>query len=525
VALPGWKKLVAIAIGILLGGLPLIGFNFWLGTLIRRQGLDDISISVARSVDIADVRLDQAERALDILEIRGFTSCAPERMDLLRQVALTATSVKDLLIITADGDILCSSLDVAPGRHLSVPGGNGDPTLDLVQIGTLRFVRIGRRLPSGQWLAALVSADLLLPLTASQGGPFATWVSVTMPDGRTIVEGGAQNPATSATADLLTATARSNRYGLSVTALMPKPSGGVVWLIGSAVNGAAVIGVLLLGWIMTRRRPNHPLADIERALAADEFIPYYQPIVDISSARLLGAEVLVRWRKPDGTIVPPGAFVPLLEQSGLILDMTRKLMRRVRDEISTAYGTRPHLSVSFNITAQHFARETLVEEVQQAFGQGSVRLSQVVLELTERQPLQNMTATRRVIAALQGLGCRVALDDVGTGHSGLSSILKLGVDIIKIDKLFIDSLGNEQNSATIIETLVDLARNMRMNVIAEGVEDFQQVAELRARGISSAQGYLFAPPLPSQSFLALLEAIDLPEQTGGDKLHPLLRAG
>ena len=107
-----------------------------------------------------------------------------------------------------------------------------------------------------------------------------------------------------------------------------------------------------------------------------------------------------------------------------------------------------------------------------------MRLSQLVLEVTERQPIENLTETRRVIAALQGLGVKVAIDDVGTGHSGLSYMLKLGVDIIKIDKMFIDSLGTDRNSNTIIETLIDLAQNMRMDVIAEGVESFEQVRAL-----------------------------------------------
>jgi sensor c-di-GMP phosphodiesterase-like protein len=516
VALPGWKKLVAIAIGILCGGLPLIGFNLWLETLVQQQNLDDVGVSAARAIEIAETRLNQAVLALDILEIRRVSECTPDQLDILRQAALTATAVKDLLILDGDGNVLCSGLDAVPGRRLLAPGGEGDPVLDLVQIRTLRFLRLARRLPNGSWLAGLVSADLLVPLTGSHGGPFSAWVRLSLNDGRVVSEWGGEGPAKLDETARLTGSSRSARYGLTVEAILPKPNGGALWLVGSAVNGAAAIGALLFGWLMTRRRPDHPLADLERALAADEFVPYYQPIVDISSARLLGAEVLVRWRKADGTIVPPAMFVPLLEQSGLVRDMTCKLMRRVRDEIGAAYGARPHLTVSFNITAEHFAREELVEEIQQVFAQGSVRLSQIVLELTERQPLRNMTATRRVIAALQGLGCRVALDDVGTGHSGLSSILKLGVDIIKIDKLFVDSLGNEQNSAAIIETLVDLARNMRMHVIAEGVEDFQQVAELRARGISSAQGFLFAPPLPGQSFLALLEAIDLPGRPEGD---------
>ena len=131
-----------------------------------------------------------------------------------------------------------------------------------------------------------------------------------------------------------------------------------------------------------------------------------------------------------------------------------------------------------------------------------VRLDQVVLEVTERQPLENLTETRRVVAALQGLGVSIAIDDVGTGHSGLSYMLKLGADLIKIDKIFIDAIGTDRNSTTIIETLIDLARNMRMDIVAEGVESFEQVVLLRDLGIQAAQGYVFAPPLPASSLLA-----------------------
>ena len=164
--------------------------------------------------------------------------------------------------------------------------------------------------------------------------------------------------------------------------------------------------------------------------------------------------------------------------------------------------------MAFNLTARHFANEEIVEDVRQIFSKSPIRLSQVVLEVTERQPLENLTETRRVIAALQGLGVRVAIDDVGTGHSGLSYMLKLGVDIIKIDKMFIDALGTDRNSNTIIETLIDLAQNMRMEIIAEGVESFEQVVHLRELGVRAAQGYVFAPPLPGSAFLQLVEAID-----------------
>ena len=132
----------------------------------------------------------------------------------------------------------------------------------------------------------------------------------------------------------------------------------------------------------------------------------------------------------------------------------------------------------------------------------------MLLEVTERQALDNLDIARRVIAALQGLGVQVGIDDLGTGHSGLSYMLKLGVDFIKIDKMFVDALDTERYSATIIETLVGLARDMRMEIIAEGVETFEQVQHLRERGIRRAQGYVFAPPLPGASFLQLLAAAD-----------------
>jgi sensor c-di-GMP phosphodiesterase-like protein len=260
--------------------------------------------------------------------------------------------------------------------------------------------------------------------------------------------------------------------------------------------------------LIRRRAPGDPVADIERALAAGEFVPYYQPIVDIRSGQLRGAEVLVRWRKPDGTLVLPGAFIPLAESSGLIRAMTHDLMRRVCAEAGHVIGCRPAMKISFNFAGKLFSDDSIVKEVCKIFSGSPIKLSQVVLEVTERDPIENFTETRQIIAALQGLGIRIAIDDVGTGHSGLSYMLKLGVDIIKIDKMFVDAIGTDRNSTTIVETLVDLAHNMRMDVVAEGVENFEQVIHLRELGIRSAQGYVFAPPLPGSAFLQLVEAID-----------------
>ena len=223
---------------------------------------------------------------------------------------------------------------------------------------------------------------------------------------------------------------------------------------------------------------------------------------------MVSAEVLVRWRKPDGSLVPPVQFIPLAESSGLIAELTRALMRRVYAEAGAEIGARPDFRIGFNLSACHFADEAIVADVGTIFGASPIALDQVLLEVTERQALDDLAVARRVIAALQGIGAHVGIDDLGTGHSGLSYMLKLGVDFIKIDKMFVDAIDTERYSTTIIETLVSLARDMHMEIIAEGVETLEQVQHLRERGIRKAQGYLFAPPLPGSSFLELLAASD-----------------
>jgi sensor c-di-GMP phosphodiesterase-like protein len=183
-------------------------------------------------------------------------------------------------------------------------------------------------------------------------------------------------------------------------------------------------------------------------------------------------------------------------------------MRRVCLELGDAVGRRPSMSIAFNVAPRHFDDALILHDVGTIFNGSAVRLSQIVLELTERHEVVNLASMRRTVAALQRVGCRIAIDDVGTGHSGLSYILKLGVDIIKIDRVFVDAIGSEGPSRTIIETLIDLAKNMRMEIVAEGVETFDQVTYLRERGIGAAQGFVFAPPLPASTFLQLLEAMD-----------------
>jgi sensor c-di-GMP phosphodiesterase-like protein len=508
------RNLVAIFVGVLLAGVPLLAFDFWLDGLIERQGQAEITTAARRAVALANSRLQLVIEALDKLAAEGVNSCRPDAIDAMRQTAFSAMPIKEVAVVGPDGQTQCTHLGLPLGQRnltASVPlvGAEGY-TIDLMHISNgQQMVRLRRKVGTGPIeIAALVPALLFLPQVSMEGNPFSAYAHIATRDGTVIGVTGERPKGSDAR---FAVKVPSEKFGFEAEIVVPRgmlpaEHAGLKWL--GLISAGAIALILAFAGLTIRRTPGNPVADIERALEAGEFVPYYQPIVDIRSGQLRGAEVLVRWRKADGSLVLPGAFIPLAESSGLIREMTRDLMRRVCAEAGSVIGCRPALKISFNFAGQLFGDESIVKDVRKIFSGSPIKLSQVVLELTERDPIENLTETRQIIAALQGLGVRIAIDDVGTGHSGLSYMLKLGVDIIKIDKMFVDAIGTDRNSTTIVETLVDLAHNMRMDVVAEGVENFEQVVHLRELGIRSAQGYVFAPPLPGSAFLQLVEAID-----------------
>jgi sensor c-di-GMP phosphodiesterase-like protein len=516
------RNLFAIVVGGVLAGGPFIAFNLWLDNVIERQGQSEVSTAARRAIALAEARVRDAIGTLDTLAGAGVSSCDQQDMEAMRRAAFSTIPVKEIAVIGPDGKTLCNHLGLPPGEREVVSSeplvGAGSYRLDIISLpGGERMVRLRRDVGSAHnSISALVPTVLFLPQVSTGGGPFSGYARIVTAQGATIGEAGGRT-ADSESANF-GANIRSNKFGFEVEVLSPRARieaehADLKWF---GLFAAGTIMMIVTGFVVLvpRRAPRNPITDIERALEAGEFIPYYQPVVDIRSGQLRGAEVLVRWRKPDGTLVLPGSFIPLMEQSDLIDDLTRRLMRKVCAEVGPALGRRPDLRISFNFAGKLFSEPSIVKDVRNIFVDSPIKFSQVVLEVTERDPIENFTETRQTIAALQGLGVRIAIDDVGTGHSGLSYMLKLGVDIIKIDKMFVDAIGTDRNSTTIVETLVDLARNMRMDVVAEGVENFEQVMHLRTLGVRAAQGYVFAPPLPGSSFLQLVEALD-PLQPAG----------
>jgi sensor c-di-GMP phosphodiesterase-like protein len=498
------RNIIAVVVGGLLAGIPLFAFNYWLEGLIDRQGEVEVGTAAKRAIALAEARVRDTVGALDNLASRGVNSCAPGQIEAMSYAAFSTIPVKEVSVVGPDAQTLCTDLGLPLGERSMLSSdlfvGAAGYWLDIIALPTgKRMVRLRRQVASGpNGIAALVPATLFLPQVSTQGGPFSAYARIMTRQGTIIGEVG-EKPHEAAGADFL-AVMKSEKFGFDVEivtsrARIAAQHADLKWF-GPLCAGLLLIAATGIVVLVPRRTARNPMAEIEHALEAGEFVPYYQPIVDIRTGRLCGAEVLVRWPKPDGTL------------SDLIHTLTRNLMQKVCDEAGPSISRRSDLRIAFNFAGKLFSEPTTVKDVRNIFANSPIKFSQVVLEVTERDPIVNFTKTRQTIAALQDLGVRIAIDDVGIGHSGLSYMLKLGVDIIKIDKMFVDAIGTDRNSTTIVETLVDLARNMRMDVVAEGVENFEQVMHLRALGVRLAQGYVFAPPLPGSSFLQLVEAID-----------------
>lgn len=524
-----------VAGGLLLAATPYLIVNQALQFHVEHQARGKLEAAVTSTLGLIENRLDHATTILVDLAAANVDSCTPASLAAMRRAVFSSIPLKELSIIGEDGRTLCTHIGAEPeertlSRELSLSSRRlaiavarfRDRNDRAVQ---LRLDRIGK--PS---LAALIPSNTLLPEAGAEEANGGRRIRVVLDGGEVIASQPQSEEGTSFEKDgSIGVQRRSERFPILVDAERGRATIGDEYrdLLMMGRLAAILITALGLGlaWLWIERNQNDPVAELKHAIANGEIIPFYQPLVDLETGRIHGAEVLARWKKPDGSLIPPIRFIPLAEDTGLIYEMTRVLMRRALAEMGAIYGPRPNVKLGFNLFAGHFVDGQIVEDVKQIFGGSPIAFSQIVIEVTERSPLADLSGARHIIAQLQELGAKVGIDDVGTGHGGLSYLLKLGVDLIKIDKMFVDALGTERYSQTIIETLVELARNMRMEVVAEGVETFEQVEYLRMKGITVAQGYIFAPPLPGGSYGALVEAAEKPETKIEDEDDLLVRIG
>ncbi|MDQ6827722.1 MAG: bifunctional diguanylate cyclase/phosphodiesterase, partial [Gemmatimonadota bacterium] len=239
-------------------------------------------------------------------------------------------------------------------------------------------------------------------------------------------------------------------------------------------------------------------ADLRHAVERGEFVLHFQPIVELDTGRLSGLEALCRWLHPEKGLVSPATFIPLAEEMGLIVPLGRWALLAACTEArewQTRHPGAHGVSVSVNISGRQLDNASLVEDVATALRDSGLGAESLVLEITESVIMHNTDDTLHRLKDLKSLGVRLAIDDFGTGFSSLSYLQRFPVDILKIDKSFIDGFGAGGKDSALVRTIIALSDTMKLRTVAEGVETAAQADELRSLGCALAQGYHFARPM------------------------------
>lgn len=274
-----------------------------------------------------------------------------------------------------------------------------------------------------------------------------------------------------------------------------------------------IFGHDMHGELMSRLKME---TDLRRACERDELFVDYQPIVSLGNRTLIGFEALVRWHHPECGLIPPKEFIPVAEETGLILNIgqtvLRSACRQAREWLET-YPSSPSLFVSVNLSVKQFNEPGLVKNIQQLLEESGLPPRCLKLEITESVFSDNIEAAVKLLTQLRNLGVQLSIDDFGTGYSSLSYLQRFPIDTLKIDRSFVTQMMENEENLAIVRTIVALAQNLGMDVVAEGVETEDQLRLLRKLECENGQGYLFSTPIGGgelDEFIASCNVIEAP---------------
>jgi EAL domain-containing protein (putative c-di-GMP-specific phosphodiesterase class I) len=247
--------------------------------------------------------------------------------------------------------------------------------------------------------------------------------------------------------------------------------------------------------------------DLRKAVDRGEFTIHYQPIVHLESGKISGFEALIRWQRPDLGLVAPGEFLAVAEDSGLILPINRWVTLEACGQAKlwqSQYASDPPLTMSVNISARQFSHPDFVNDIRTALEQTGFNPGSLQLEILETIAMGDAERSVIVFSQLKALGVQLSIDDFGTGYSSLGRLRRFPVDTLKIDRSFISKMDTDADNRSIVRTIVALAHNLDLNLVAEGTETLEEVAELQKLECEYAQGYFFSRPIERDAAERLL---------------------
>ncbi len=246
-------------------------------------------------------------------------------------------------------------------------------------------------------------------------------------------------------------------------------------------------------------------ADLRKGLERDEFSLYYQPIYHLKTETVMGFEALIRWQHPESGFISPAKFIPIAEERGLIVPIGEWVLRKACQQLNHwSQQLNNSLYMSINISAHQFTREDFMRTVNELLSEYEFRPEQLIFEITETAMMDNLGHTIQTLKQLRAMGIQIAMDDFGTGYSSFTYLKQLPIDILKLDHTFMRDVMHDPDSAEIAASIIDLAKKLRLNVIAEGIETAEQLEFLKKHQCARGQGFLFSRPLPQNEARELL---------------------
>ncbi|MHB1102938.1 MAG: EAL domain-containing protein [Devosia sp.] len=496
---------------------PVMAVDYLLDSYVRVRERAQLQQSVDALSERVQATAYDAISSLRRILADSPSLCTPTFISNVHRQIEQSLYLKQVLVENSDGVQYCDAfgrqVSYSPlSESLSIPGHT--ETMSVVKLGDLEMpvLKLTQSFGASRMVSAFVpvlaseadgllnglKATTMIRLSLTNGMPIVTVGDASAYDGRSDTE-------------FVFAEAFAGEVPLRTESAVPfamvradyADLDASFTIVACLMSGAFL--VLALQYV---RRSQLPAFDLERAIAAGELKPYYQPVINLRTGALSGCEVLCRWEKKSGEVVPPGAFIEYAEVTGLAIPMTLSLMQQVKNDLSDLCREMPELKISINLFEGHFRDGTVVEDVQAIFGDSPISFRQLVFEITERRPLDNSIMANSVISGLHALGARLAMDDAGTGHSNLAYMQTLGVDIIKIDRVFVDMIKPGTTQVPVLDGLISMARDLGTEIVAEGVESEAQALYLRARGVVLAQGFLFAPAIRVGPFKELAHALN-----------------
>lgn len=499
----------------LLAFLPVVAVDFVLDSYVKARETEQLQTVADVVTRDAMASVHEGIASLHRIIADSPSLCAATFRGNVSRELQSSSNLRQVIVENLDGVQYCSAYDAGvsyrvQSESLTIPGYSETLSIVTLDGDSSPLLKITHRSSQQRTLSVLLPAT---PILLRGVGPLlgeGTSVEVALTSGAPIMTLGDKGPGATDSADTLMARSFAGEIPLRAEVAVPFSlvRAQYTQLDVTLTIAACLMGAILLAMTLQyARRTNIGPFDLERAIMAGEMKPYYQPVMNLKTGKLIGCEVLIRWVKKNGEVVPPGAFIDYAEMSGLAIPMTLSLMEQVRFDLDHICRQVPDFKVSINLFEGHFRDGSIVEDIQSVFDGSGISYRQLVFEITERRPLDDRNAANRVMTAMHKLGVRIAMDDAGTGHSNLAYLQTLGIDIIKIDRIFVEMIKDPTDPVPVIDGLISMARELDIDIIAEGVETQAQALYLRGKDVVLAQGYLFAPPMPAKPFLTLAHAL------------------